>query len=169
MAEHAAASGALSTQILEGWVRDYAGLIVKICYLSLMDRDLAQDAAQDTFLKAWKQIRKKAKIENEKAYLTRIAINVCRDYQRSSWHKKVDRNTALEDMDIAAPECDRTLALAIADLPENCKRAILLYYYQNLTLRETAATMRMPRSTVHQLIKKAEALLKTHLTGGGEQ
>ena len=61
---------------------------------------------------------------------------------------------------------DRLLMLDILRLPTKYKQVILLYYYQDMTLEEIAQTLQTSRSTVHHRLKKAEALLKTTLTGG---
>ena len=77
--EHAAVPSMSKEQTAEEWVRAYAGAILKTCFLYLADHDLAKDAMQDTFVKAWKQLQKTdpAMIRNEKAWLMKIAMNTC--------------------------------------------------------------------------------------------
>ena len=50
--ERAAVPSMTREQILETWVHTYAGVILKTCFIYLADHDLAQDAMQDTFIKA---------------------------------------------------------------------------------------------------------------------
>ena len=50
----AAVPSAIRQQILEGWVHEYSDAILRTCYLCLNDTGLAEDALQETFLKAWK-------------------------------------------------------------------------------------------------------------------
>lgn len=156
---------------LEGWVRAYGDAILRMCFVWLADRTQAEDAMQDTFLRAWHAM---AQFEgrngcSEKTWLMRIALNVCRDHQRSGWFRHIDLRRALEEvphpLNPQTPE-DRLLMLDIMRLPDRYKQVILLYYYQDMTLEETAETLHMNRSTVHHRLKKAEALLKTTLTGG---
>ena len=68
-------------------VERYSAPLVSLCSRLLRDRCLAQDAVQETFLKAYLK-RGSFRGENEKsekAWLMQIAVNVCRDQMRTSW------------------------------------------------------------------------------------
>lgn len=169
--EHAAVPSMSKEQTAESWVRAYAGAILKTCFLYLADHDLAKDAMQDTFVKAWKQLDQSdpAAIRNEKAWLMKIAMNTCRDYRRSQWFRRMDLRKSLEELPeklVAAPDEDRELTMVIGALPDKYKQVILLYYYSNLTLQDTADALGIPKSTANKRLKKAEAILKQSLTGG---
>ena len=158
-------------QRLESWVRTYGDAVLRICFVYLADASQAEDAMQDTFLRAWHAM---SRFEgrngcSEKTWLMRIAMNVCRDYRRSRWFRHMDLRHALDELPAHLtaifPE-ERLLMLDILRLPTKYKQVILLYYYQDMTLEEIAQTLQTSRSTVHHRLKKAEALLKTTLTGG---
>ena len=53
----------------------------------------------------------------------------------------------------------------IMALPEKYKQPILLYYYQDMTLEDTASALGISKSAVHQRLRKAEADLRFALTG----
>ncbi len=155
---------------LEAWVRDYGTAILRTCFVCLSDVREAEDAMQETFLKAWRAMDR---FEgrggaSEKTWLTHIAINVCRDVQRSRWFRHVDLRKALEDvpqmMGGVMPE-DRSLLLDIMRLPDKYKEPILLYYYQDMTLEETAEVLGTSKSTIHTRLRKAERMLQLSLTG----
>ena len=159
-------------QRLESWVRTYGDAVLRICFVYLADASQAEDAMQDTFLRAWHHAMSRFEGRNgcsEKTWLMRIAMNVCRDYRRSRWFRHMDLRRALDELPAHLtaifPE-DRLLMLDILLLPTKYKQVILLYYYQDMTLEEIAQTLQTSRSTVHHRLKKAEALLKTTLTGG---
>lgn len=78
-----AVPSAIRQQRLEGWVAEYSDAILRSCYLCLGDTGLAEDAMQDTFLKAWKAMGayERSHIRCDKAWLTRIALNVGRTRQ----------------------------------------------------------------------------------------
>ena len=169
--ERAALPGAAREERLRHWIDAYAGAVMKTCYAYLMDRALAEDAMQDTFIKAWRHmgdIRKKG-IRSEKAWLLRIAVNTCRDYRRTAWFRHVDSRKALEDLPprltAAEPE-DRDLMLTVCAMPERYRHVLLLYYYHGLTEQETAGVLGLSLSSVHRRLRKAEALLRTALEGG---
>jgi len=156
---------------LRRWIDAYSDAILKICYLYLSDLGQAEDATQDTWIKAWKHIDafEQKEIANEKAWLLRIAINICKDYRRTAWFRHIDRKKSLEDLPpqlLAAEARDDSLTLLVMELPDRYKQVILLYYFQGLTMQETAAALGSSQSTVQRRLKKAEALLRNSLTGG---
>ena len=156
---------------MEEIYRQYRNNIYHLCLLYLKDLQRAEDAMQDSFLRAWHSMQQFEGRNgcSEKTWLMRIAMNVCRDYRRSRWFRHIDLSRALDELPVhltaVLPE-DRLLMLDILRLPARYKQVLLLYYYQNMTLEEIAETLQMSRSTVHHRLKKAEALLKTTLTGG---
>lgn len=156
---------------LRRWIDVYSDAILKICYLYLSDLGQAEDATQDTWIKTWKHIDafEQKEIANEKAWLLRIAINICKDYRRTAWFRHIDRKKSLEDLPpqlLAAEARDDSLTLMVMELPDRYKQVILLYYFQGLTMQETAAALGSSQSTVQRRLKKAEALLRNSLTGG---
>ena len=156
---------------METMIRQWGTSVLRTCFVMLSDVQQAEDAMQDTFFKAWRNLDQfeKRNGASEKTWLMHIALNVCRDYRRSRWFKHVDMSKALEDVpqhvDVALPE-DRELLMDILALPEKYRQPILLYYYQELTLEETADALNTSKSTIHNRLRKAEEMLKISLTGG---
>lgn len=152
------------------WADLYADELLRTCYLYLGDQQLAQDALQDTFLKAWRHmdLYEKKQVQNDKAWLCRIAMNVCRDQLRSPWRRHVDRHLTLEDLPpsmLSCPAEDRDLILDISRLPVKYKQPILLYHYHGMTVEETAAVLEIPAATAYKRLRKGRQLLKDRLTG----
>jgi len=169
--ERAAVPSMIREQRLNQWIEDYSDSILRTCFLYLSDQTQAEDATQDTWIKAWKHMDdyERKSITNEKAWLLRIAINTCKDYRRSAWFRHVDRSKVLDELPprlIAVEPGDRTLTLMVMDLPDRYKQVILLYYFQGLTMQETAETIGTSQTTVQRRLKKAESLLQVELTGG---
>ncbi len=158
-------------QRLNQWIEAYSDTILRTCFLYLSDHSQAEDAAQDTWIKAWKHMDdfERQGVANEKAWLLRIAINTAKDYRRTAWFRHIDRKKSLEDLPqrlLAAEPRDESLTLLVMELPDRYKQVILLYYFQGLTTQETAGALGLSQATVSRRLKKAEALLKTSLTGG---
>lgn len=156
---------------LEGWVRAYGTSILRTCFVCLSDVREAEDAMQETFLKAWKAMEsfEGRNGAGEKTWLTHIALNVCRDIRRTRWFRHIDMRRALEEIPqgvaAALPE-DRSLLLDIMQLPDKYKQPILLYYYQDMTIEETAQVLGVSKSTVHNRLRKAEGQLRLSMKGG---
>ena len=73
-------------------VNQYQTRLMRMCYMLLKNRQYAEDATQETFLKAFLHygtLRDKSK---EKAWLMAIAINTCRMMLRSRWIKHIQRS-----------------------------------------------------------------------------
>ena len=67
----------------------YQEELLRICFLYLQDRGLAEDAVQETFLKAYRALQRYREKCSPRTWLTRIAINTCKDYRRTFWFRRV--------------------------------------------------------------------------------
>ena len=150
-------------------IEDNQASMYKAAIAILQNDEDAADAIQETILICWEKIGSLRHAGYFKTWLMRIAINVCRDYQRKRWFRHIDMRHALEDlpqgMMTVLPE-DRELMLDILRLPDDLKKPLILYYYQDMNLQETADALGISKSTVHTRLKKAEQALKLSLTGG---
>ncbi len=170
---HPAAAEADKDQRFTRWVMEYGDAILRTCFAYLGNVKDAEDAMQDTFLKAWANMDQfeKRNNANEKTWLMRIAINVCHDIHRTNWFRRVDLSRALEDLPpryLKVEAQDLALTLDVMRLKEPLKQVILLCYFQEMTIREAAEILGLAPSTVHERLKKAEKQLKIILTGGEE-
>lgn len=151
---------------LDRLMRQYGSALLRMCAIYLKDANLAQDAVQDTFLKAYRHWRDFRGEASEKTWLMRIAMNVCRDYLRTPWHRRLDRNIdpgALPEgaEDFAFP--DDTVITRVMALPDKYRAVILLRYYQDMKLKEVAAALRLPLGTVRSRLNRANAILREAL------
>ena len=67
---------AVTEQEMLRLMADHGAHVVGLCTLLLKDAHLAQDVAQETFIRAWKQ--PELRRDTERAWLTRVAVNLCR-------------------------------------------------------------------------------------------
>lgn len=140
--------------------------LLRLCYAYLCDTALAEDAVQETFFKAWKNYGTFRGEAEEKTWLTRIAINTCKDLLKSAWARNTDRSVnpdALPEGSVPFDERDDTVTRAVMALPPKIREVTLLHWYQGMTLEEMAQTLRLPRSTVNYRLKKAKMMLKQEL------
>ena len=147
-------------------VQVYQTSLRRMCYAILRDQQQAEDAVQDTFLKAYKSLETFRGESSEKTWLMRIAINTCRDYRRSAWFRYLDRRITPEDLVMATTpleEENAELTAAIMRLPHKLQVATLLHYYQNMTTREIADALQIPQSTVSTRLIRARTKLREYL------
>ena len=70
--------------VFEAWMRAWEDDVLRLCYLYLADRALAEDALQDTFTKVWRGMEgfQRRNGCSARTWIMRIAVNTCRIYQR---------------------------------------------------------------------------------------
>ena len=140
--------------------------LLRLCYAYLCDTALAEDVVQETFFKAWKNYGKFRGEAEEKTWLTRIAINTCKDLMKSAWSRNTDRSVTPEDLPESSASFDAqddTVTRAVLALSPKLKEVTLLHWYQGMTLQEMVKVLKLPRSTVNYRLKKAKAILKEEL------
>ena len=64
-----------NVQTMERLMAQHGDSLLRMCYMLLRDRELARDAAQESFLKAYRALDTLREGDSEKAWLMRIAIN----------------------------------------------------------------------------------------------
>ena len=151
---------------LEAAMERYEVYLARMCFVYLGNISLAEDAVQETFLKAWKGYDSFRGEAEEKTWLTRIAINTCKDLKRSAWFRHTDRSAALDQLPGAVTSFDAkddTVTRAVMKLKPRYKEVVLLCHYQELTADEAARQLGISRSTVYERLKKAYAVLKREL------
>ena len=148
-------------------VQEYQVPLRRMCCIWLKDAALAEDAVQETFVKAWRAALSFRGECSEKTWLMRIAINVCRNIRRDAWFRFVDRRITPEQLPLqsASPE-DRALVETVMNLRYRHREVVLLYYYQGMSLREISEVLGIAASTISTRLKKAREKLRHELKGG---
>ena len=106
---------------------------------------------------------------SEKTWLMRIAINTCRDMNRSGWLRFMERRFTPEDLpEPVAPiaEKEEELVKAIMQLPLRLREVTLLYYYQGMTTQEAAESLGIAQASVSGRLKRAREKLRIYLEEG---
>lgn len=140
--------------------------ILRLCFAILGDTALAEDAVQETFFKAWKSYDRFRANAAEKTWITRIAVNTCKDLLKSAWARNTDRSVTpelLPEGSVPFEERDDTVTRAVMSLQPGLKEVTLLHWYQGMTLEEMGRVLHLPRSTINYRLKKAKAILKKEL------
>ncbi|MBR5287648.1 MAG: sigma-70 family RNA polymerase sigma factor [Clostridia bacterium] len=155
-------------QALIRLMQTYGDSVKRLCCMYLRELGAAEDAAQDTFIKAFSHIDAllAGDVRNEKAWIMRIAINTCKDLLRSSWLRRFDRRRSIDELPLSAlPDHEDNLALmqAVCALPPNLKELVLLHYYQDFNLRTCAHILGISSATASRRLQQAQQKLRHEL------
>ena len=155
-----------SRSVIERLMEQYGSSLLRMCALYLKDADLAQDAVQETFIRAYRHLDNYRGESSEKTWLTAIAMNVSRDMLRTAWFHHQSRSTDIDALpeqpaDFEFP--DNTVLAEVMRLPAKYREVILLRYYEGLKLKEVASALGLSDSRVRSRLNKANELLRDRL------
>lgn len=139
--------------------RQYSNMVYRLSYSYLHSSQDAEDMVQTVFLKLIDG-HAEPKPGKERAFLTRITINSCKDQLRSAWRRRTV--PIEEDLTFQTSE-DRELFHAVMELPETYRIAVYLHYYEGYTFPEIAAFLKISPSGVSMRIHRAKKILKKKL------
>jgi RNA polymerase sigma-70 factor, ECF subfamily len=134
------------------------------------NRELAQDAAQDAFIKCWRSRQQVPEVENLRAWIFRVAMNAAKDLKRNAWNRK-SRSFAGEELSIVGrdgpPDDDLDdrealirIRAAIQELRPEEREIFLLRQNGDLTFEQIADIRGAPIGTVKTQMRSALAKLK---------
>ena len=153
---------------IERMVNLYQLSLLRLCVMYLHDEEQAKDAVQETFIKAYRNLDSFRADASEKTWLTRIAINTCKNMRRSGWFRHVDRSVTLDHLTerpAPASRADTALTEEIMNLPGKLKEVALLCWLQGMTYEETARTLGISRQAVAGRLNRARKKLRFALEG----
>jgi RNA polymerase sigma-70 factor (ECF subfamily) len=139
-------------------------LISTLMYL-LGNREDAQDAAQDAFVKCWGTRDRLHQVNNLRSWIFRVGYNTAKDLQRSAWSRRVKLLTG-EELMLTGHETGPAQALenkesverlrrAILNLREEEKEVFLLRQNGDLTYEQIAEVRHCPIGTVKTQMRSA--------------
>lgn len=137
--------------------------LLRYCYMKTKDRCIAEDIAQETFLRFW-QSKSYKDTGKEQAYLYTIARNLCMDEFRRPSVKNIDDYVeAVEDVRAGADEVVEKMAIeqALDSIPEELKELVVLRYMNEIPVSDISKMMHMSRFAVYRRIKEGLALLQS--------
>lgn len=157
----------------------YGNDVLRIAYLYLKDKHLAEDAFQEVFIKVYKNFDKFKKNSSEKTWIMSITMNTCRDILRISWFKKVlmfkdiDNDSLLDncesiDNKVINKIQHKELLKEVMNLPRKYKEPIILYYYEELSTVDISKMLKIPEGTVRSRLFRARTMLKSNIDGSIE-
>jgi RNA polymerase sigma factor (sigma-70 family) len=126
------------------------------------DGDLAQELAQETLARVCRDWRKVSNLDSPGAWAHRVALNLARSHYRHRAVARRYRNRVGSPERIDAPDTATVIAVrqAVATLPLRQRTALVLRYFADFSVSETAEAMRCPEGTVKTLTRQAILTLR---------
>lgn len=173
---------ALVSEVLRGDERAFRELVERyrprlhaLAAGILHDDDLASDAVQDAFLKAYSGLSEYRGRGMFTAWIRRILVNHCLSLLRQR-----HRYLSLDDLDREIVDCDRTpeeqtvaqnetdrIRRAMGRLPAHYRAALVLRAVEGLSYREIAQLLAVPESTIETWIHRGRLRMRTLLGSEG--
>ena len=138
-----------------------------IARLSLRDTDLAEDATQETLVRAWRDLPMLRDVDRFDAWLYRLLVRACTDAgrDRRRWQAGLvlmPREPAVGDASRALADRDE-LDRGLQRLPTEQRTLLVLRYYADLSVPEVADVLGVPAGTVKSRLHYAMEALRAAL------
>jgi RNA polymerase sigma-70 factor (ECF subfamily) len=142
--------------------------VYRLSFAILADEADARDAAQDTFVTAWRQIGKLRDPERFDAWLQRLAVNAARMTHRARRRRGVreipaSRVGAMVDLPATASPVDADVAAldaAMQRLPIEQRRILVLHHLEGQPIDRLAEILEIPAGTVKSRLHAARQALQ---------
>ena len=144
----------------------YGDAVLRVAFTYLKNMADAEDAVQEVFLKIIDKPPEFDEIQNIKAWLIRVAVNVCKNKLNLYWNKNktsIDDVAEIETFD--KYNLDSDVTKAVMSLGEKYRIVIYMYYYEGYSTAETAEMLGKPAATVRSDLRRGRERMKALLGG----
>ena len=143
---------------IENVIKLYSNMLFKLCIVMLCNEQDAEDAMQDTFMKYMSKAPVFNGAEHQKAWLIRVATNICNDMGRF----RLRHNHAnIDDLsDYYESEETAEVLEAVLRLPKKYKAAIHLHYVEGYDVRSIAEIAGISVAAAKKRLQRGREMLK---------
>lgn len=139
-------------------VEKYTSLIFRVSYCILGNRDDAEDAVQDAFLKYLTKAPEFESEEHRKAWLIRVATNISKNMLMFRIRKETVNLEEVKNIGIC--ENDYETFELIMSLPTKYKVVMTLYYIEGYKSKEIAEIIGIKEEAVRKRLQKGREILR---------
>lgn len=165
-------SGAGRAVRLESLLDAFERPVLRLCYRLLGNLPDAEDAAQEVFLRAYRNLGMLSGIPDPLPWLYRVAVNLCRDRHRRARPSlgldqvpELQARAASPEDEAARAERKQIIVDGLAVLPEREREAVVLRELEGLETRQVAAIMEIAEESVRSLCSLGRAKLRQYVEG----
>ena len=163
-------------ELLQQLMVKYGSELKRIAYLYVNDRVECEDIIQEVFITCYQNFAKFRHNASYKTWLIRITINKCRDH-RKRWSIKnliykpeiYSLNTSHSFENEYIQQLDsKEIIKQIASLSGKHKEVLILYYYQEMNMKEISEVLNISINTVKSRLLRGKEALKRKLERGSQ-
>jgi RNA polymerase sigma-70 factor (ECF subfamily) len=158
----------------EGIVHRWQVRLVNLAWRFCRDRTMAEDMAQDAFVRAFKALRSYRGDAAFSTWMTAIALNTYRSALRERPPVAFDldperlREDRLDTLArLQSRERNDTVRRLVLTLPARYREPMVLYYFEEMDLAQTARVLRLREGTLKARLHRGRDLLRRRLTAAG--
>lgn len=151
---------------IEQFIQKYYPVILRYCRLHISDSFYAEDITQDTFERFFRSLDCLQNYGKALNFLYVIAANACKDYYKKKKELLMEElpENVVDETDRLDEKID--IIHAVSQLPEDCREAVILHFFQGMKLKETADILHITLPLVKYRIQKSKKILADSLRKG---
>jgi len=154
----------------------YAGMIYRLVYSMLQQKEDAEEVLQDSFEYAFRKLEDFDPHKSAfKTWLYRIAISRCHNKRRRKWlptfslshqtaRQAEDRETPTPDETVRLTETQQAVWAALQQLTPKLRETAVLRYYESLSYQEIGEILDIPTKTAESRMRLAHQALREMLS-----
>jgi len=145
-------------------MEQYGNSVYRMSYYILQNDQDAQDILQETLIKYMQKAPSFRTMEHEKAWVLKVANNLCKDMLRFRKRNRYIHLDELSEMpeDAGKSYGDETI-VKVFSLKEKYKQVIYLHYYEELAVKEIANVLNISEEAVKKRLERGRAMLRQML------
>ncbi len=140
----------------------------RTAFLLCGDWHRAEDIVQTAMIRLYVAWHRASRADSVEAYARQAVLRVFLDQRRRFWHREVPAHTMPDTGYSVADTDDRVVLLAaLAKVPDRQRAAIVLRYWDDLSVSDVAAALDCSQGTVKSQTARGLATLRAHLESAG--
>lgn len=159
----------LPMEVNDDVVRYYSPMVYRIALTKTQSSHDADDIFQEVFLKLVMNTKPFESEEHRKAWIIRVTVNCCNSHFTAPWRKNIDSldDAIMSQLPDETEECDLgdgpDIYSQVLKLPQNMREVIILYYYEEMSIREISQVLQTSEVNIKKRLSRARQKLKLEL------
>lgn len=144
----------------------YKTMLFRIAFSYLGNKFDCEDILQEAFIKLIYHAPEFLSDEDEKRWVIRITINLCKNHLKSFWQR--NKATLDDYVEYATTPEESVVLQQILELPDKYRIVVHLFYVEGYKIIEIASILKLSESAVKMRLKRGRELLKIEMEGYNE-